>query len=334
MEIILMILAATYMVGGKHNKDTSLAAYRAGKEPPGLVKARLRHEAGGGRFITRPGKDKKPKGPGATRLLIASRWSVACEKAKTKNEDKLQRWRAWYEEQAPNRDQAWRDKQRNKMDRRAARLDRWQGRWTATKDAAKNAVSRRGDGDEDTDVASEQQPDAVSAGNNTPEQPAAGQQPNKTDEPLKIQFPTVDAAEGLKNSPQRPWPERPSAAESARVLTDANQAAKEAKEANATTNTSNGTGDIVDYEQAATALRAAAERVEQYRVDLSAMADGLGGKKWGEEVHGPIRDMDRDLVEIAATYRDLAHQMQQEGDNVSDAEDAHPYVPGQEVVNA
>ena len=63
VEVILLILAATYAVSGKHTKDTSLAAYKAGKEPPGLVKARLRHEAGGGRFVTRPGKDKQqPKG--------------------------------------------------------------------------------------------------------------------------------------------------------------------------------------------------------------------------------------------------------------------------------
>ena len=309
MEVILIILAATYAISGKHKKDTSLAAYRAGKEPEGLVKARMRHERGGGRFVTRPGKDSKPKGPGATRLLIASRWAGACEKSKTKGEDKVKRWKAWYEEQAPQRDQAWRDKQNRKIEKRSDRLDRWQGRWTRTKNATQNVkdaakgVFYSVDGEES---------ESTSAGNTT-EQPAE-QQPAQTE----------SAGEDTSGQSE------PAANNAA----DAPGGAGPPQQSNTTTNTSTGSGDIVEYKQAAAALRAAAERVEQYRVDLSAMADGLGGKKWGEEVHGTIRDMDNTLHEIAGDYRDMAGQMQQEGDNVADAEDAHPYVPGPEVVNA
>jgi len=81
------------------------------------------------------------------------------------------------------------------------------------------------------------------------------------------------------------------------------------------------------YQQSATRLQNAAERVEQYRQDLAAMADGLDGKRWGVEVHGPIRDMDGHLAAVEGIYRDLAGQMQQQGDNVSDAHDRAPWVP-------
>jgi hypothetical protein len=81
------------------------------------------------------------------------------------------------------------------------------------------------------------------------------------------------------------------------------------------------------YNAAADRLTNAAERVEQYRADLAAMADGLDGKRWGVEVHGPIRDMDGHLAAVEGIYRDLAGQMQQQGDNVSDAHDRAPWVP-------
>ena len=305
MEPILLIAAVTYMVSGKYGKDTAQSAYKAGKEPPGLVKARLRHEAGGGRFVTRPGKDKKqPKGPGATRLLIASRWSNACEKAKTKSEDKLQRWKAWYEEQAPQRDQAWRDKQKKKINNRAERLDKWQGRWTSVKsaaagakDAVKTAMSS------DTDAVTEQQPAADDP--TEPESPTSEQSANPEPEPAGDST-TADGQNEPTGSGPGGTDQQPTTS----------------------------AGGVMDYQQAASALRAAATRVEQYRTDLSEMADGLGGKNWGVEVHGDIRDMDSNLADISADYRDMANQMQQEGDNVADAEDAHPYVPGQEVVNA
>lgn len=326
MEIILMILAASYMVGGKHSKDTSLAAYRAGKEPPGLVKARLRHEAGGGRFVTRPGKDKQPKGPGATRLLIASRWANACHKSKIRGEDKLKRWQAWYDERSPHRDKAWRDKQQRKIERRADRLDRWQGRWTATKDAAKNAVSRRSDEDTDAVTDEAQQPDAVST-DTVPEQPGPHQQPAQTDKPLKIEFPTVDAAEGLKNSPQRPWPERPSATESAQVLQESNQAAKAA---DTTTHTSEQGGAV--YESGASEMHNHADEVDGYEKALTGLGQDMQTVGWGAVVHAPLADMHTKLQSVSGRYRNLAETVKHQGDTVNDAYDEAPWSPDRDVL--
>lgn len=302
VEVILLILAATYAVSGKHTKDTSLAAYKAGKEPPGLVKARLRHEAGGGRFVTRPGKDKQqPKGPGATRLLIASRWANACEKSKTRGEDKLKRWQAWYDERAPHRDKAWRDKQNRKMDKRAERLDKWQGRWTRTKnakDAAKDAFSRRGE---------ESEPEASSAGN-TPEQPAE-QQPSKSDEPLKVEFPTVNANERIDK------------------LADHDRRVKEARSSTNTTEE----GDAVYTSGAATMHNHAAE-VEGYQKALTALGQDMADVKWGAEVHGPLADMHTKLKSVAARYRNLAETVKHQGDNVNDAYDDAPWSPDHQVL--
>src|SRR5699024_6905007 len=62
------------------------------------------------------------------------------------------------------------------------------------------------------------------------------------------------------------------------------------------------TGGRMHYSSAAQTLRTAAGHVDRYRSDLSAMADGLGGKQWGVEVHGPIRDMDAALATTAGNY--------------------------------
>src|SRR5690606_18861930 len=111
VEIFILCAAVAYMFTGKFNKDTAQAAYKAGHEPPGVVKARMRHERGGG--VRTPAGT--PKGRGATRLMLAQRWANACEKAKDKQDDKHRRWRAWFAEQAPQRDQQWREKQANKI---------------------------------------------------------------------------------------------------------------------------------------------------------------------------------------------------------------------------
>src|SRR5690606_40614572 len=49
-----------------------------------------------------------------------------CQKAADRQHDKLRRWRAWYAEQAPQRDEQWRAKQRAKLQRRQRRLQRFE----------------------------------------------------------------------------------------------------------------------------------------------------------------------------------------------------------------
>ena len=122
MELFTLCLAIAYMVTGKFNKDTAIAAYQHGHEPPGLAKARMRHERRGGHY----NESGRPVGPGSTRLLLSTWWSAACQKAADRQHDKLRRWRAWYAEQAPQRDEQWRAKQRAKLQRRQRRLQRFE----------------------------------------------------------------------------------------------------------------------------------------------------------------------------------------------------------------
>ncbi|WP_431879175.1 hypothetical protein [Amycolatopsis sacchari] len=97
------------------------AAYANGKEPPGVTKARLRHEAGGGARTA----SGRPKGKGAFRLMMADRWANACEAVRQHGEHKARRRRAWYEETAPLRDAAWREKQLAKLEKKNAARARW-----------------------------------------------------------------------------------------------------------------------------------------------------------------------------------------------------------------
>jgi hypothetical protein len=76
------------------------AAYKAGKEPPSVTKARLRHQRGGGARTA----SGRPKVPGAFRLLLASRLANACMAAQQRGDHKAARRRAWYDEIAPVKD--------------------------------------------------------------------------------------------------------------------------------------------------------------------------------------------------------------------------------------
>ena len=369
MELMLISLAIAYMFTSKHSKDTAQAAYKAGKEPPGLAKARMRHESGGSK---KPGGQRKPNGKptghGAMRLMVSQRWANACEKVKDKSDDKHRRWRAWYAEQSPERDAAWREKQATRIAKSEARADKFARARGIARDAVtpgarkeRQAWDENTARDEETDQATTEADslsvtDVPGEGDNddaiavTPD--AAGHMSGDHNDPStwcgtdrygrdiqtgrgeRREVTSSDGTVGVIHdddtyltggdvSPERRVVQQHATAHDSTTTGAATSGA-----------TSTGIGDIVDYSSAAQALRTAAERVDQYRADLSAMADGLGGKQWGVEVHGPIRDMDEALATTAGNYRDLAAQMEIQGDSVRDAEDAHPYVPGAEVVNA
>lgn len=319
MELALICVAVAVMVFGKHSKDTAQAAYKSGHEPPGLQKARMRHEKGGGRFKPARGGGQRPAGPGATRRTLATRWGHACEKARDRMEDKHQRWRAWYAEQAPQRDAAWREKQQRRLNNRAERLDRWQSRWTQTKDTLNPAARAREDeawnrNAEPEADADEPDPDADSA----PEANSADTA-METDEATATEAaPEPDTAPADADQADESSPDTPAATD---PVAPASSNPKQ-------------TGAQTVYADAADRLHAAAEQIEQYRADLATMGEGLEAKGWGAEVHGPISDMDQHLADVAGGYRDLAGQMQTQGDAVNDAHDAHPYVPGGDAVLA
>lgn len=313
MEILLLIVAATYAISGKHQKDTSVAAYKAGKEPPGLVKARMRHEAGGGRFATSPGKDRTPKGPGATRLLLASRWAGACEKAKTRGEDKLKRWQAWYQEQAPERDEQWREKQRRKMQRRTERLEKWQDRWTN----AKTADSSTQDTDEslsETPIQPDQPDESPSTGGQTtdPSEEAQAQPDTESESEHADRVVTSDDNPEGAAQPQNPQENASTAGGSTST---------------ADTATTASIGELMDYQQGAATLNNHADEVDGYDTALSGLGQDMESVGWGAEVHGPLSDMHTKLQNVSARYRDLAENVKHQGDSVNDAYDDAPWAP-------
>lgn len=402
MELLLMCIAVAYTLTGKFNKDTNQAAYTAGKEPPGLVKARMRHESGGG--ARKP--SGKPTGKGSTRLLLSQRWANACEKAKDRADDKHRRWRAWYADQAESRDEQWRTKQATriaKSEARAekfagargilahpvdARRDRQAGQQAWQENARRDATARPGAVDtadtgenEGTSGSEHQSPaeaqphgpqrdtehatdprsgvltftetdtgltvTAAPTGNSTisgiPEDPSTWTGTDRYGRDIQSGIGEVtapDGASGVRHDTDREGlgstvsPERKAVCKQ-QFGGDLNV---EYLDGNTTIPTAAGTtnqsGEATVYDAAAARLHAAAEQIDQYRADLAAMADGLAAKQWGTEVHGPIGDMDQYLADVAGSYRDLAGQMQQQGDSVNDAHDEYPYVPGGDAVLA
>lgn len=119
MEPILLTCMVIMYFVTKGKVDT--AAYASGKESPGVAKARMRHEAGGGGHTP----SGKPKGKGALRLLAASRWNSACAAVQQAGEHKAARRRKWFEETAPLRDEAWRRKQLDRLAKSDASRARW-----------------------------------------------------------------------------------------------------------------------------------------------------------------------------------------------------------------
>lgn len=117
----ILILGAVAIVALFTKGKVDSTAYANGKEPPGVTKARWRHERGGGARTA----SGRPKGPGAFRLMLASRWANACEAAKQRGDHKAARRRAWYEETAPLKDKKWREKKLARLEKADAARRRW-----------------------------------------------------------------------------------------------------------------------------------------------------------------------------------------------------------------
>lgn len=352
MELFLMCIAVAYTLTGKFNKDTAQSAYKAGKEPPGLVKARMRHESGGGNWKPTKSGKSKPAGKGGARLVLASKWAQACEKTKDRSDAKHRAWRAWFAEQADEHDQQWRDKQARriaKSEQRAEQFARTRGilahpvaaradkheRQAWDENARRDSDADQSTGQDTEQALARTRDEAQQLRQQEQEQSADGEagQSARDDEHDRCPH-CLDGGWVLTGQGMSPCSCPAGVAEGHTADNDTDGELAEEPAATTETPTSAQTGGTAVYEAAAAKLHAAAEGIERYRADLAAMADGLAAKQWGTEVHGPIGDMDQHLADVAGSYRDLAGQMQQQGDSVNDAHDEHPYVPGGDVVLA
>jgi chemotaxis protein histidine kinase CheA len=340
MEPILLTCMVIAFLITKSKVDTT--AYANGKEPPGLAKARLAHERGGGKRAA----SGRPKGPGALRLLLASQWANACAAAKQRGDHIAARRRAWYEETAPLRDEEWRKKHWQRLLDNDARRNLWAThRGLSVADTADSHLDKA---DKAAEAGTDAKADTSDSGN---EKAKATDSPTQTAKPdaesaTAQAKPHIAATEAKDTSPdatpadhkpaEQQATDRPSASTppAAADSVAAQPAAATDEDTAVSTTTKGNTEMTVVYMKAVDQLVAAADQAEAFRSNLTAFADGLAGKGWGVEVTGPLQDMDSQLATLAGHYRDLAGQMKSQGDRGAEAYDQAPYVPGPEAVLA
>lgn len=350
------VVVAFFVTKGR----TDTAAYNSGKEPPGLVRARMRYAAGGG---ARTGSGR-PVGRGAFGLLVASRWAEACRAAQHRGEHRAARRRAWFDETAPQRDARWRETQRRRLDR----ADRARARWAAARGLT---TSTDDPGSTDSEPGSTGSTGSTGVpwrgrgARRNPDHPAldtttgpgpGGPAPGTGQGPAQgpAQGPVQGRAQG------RDQGERPSGPDGAGVFdvvgdtgdtgdtpvtTDDDSTAGGGPEAGAPPDSaapgpagvpvrpvSSTSGGNDMYEQAVTRLIAAADEVAAFAVNLAGFVDRLTGDGWGVEVTGPLADCGPALAAWEASYRAAAEQMTAQGDAGRAAYDQAPFVPGPHAV--
>ncbi|OLM09497.1 hypothetical protein Ae706Ps2_6395 [Pseudonocardia sp. Ae706_Ps2] len=312
------VVVAFFVTKGR----TDTAAYTAGKEPPGLARARMRHDAGGG---ARAGSGR-PVGRGAFGLLVASRWTEACRAAQHRAEHRAARRRAWFDATAPGRDERWRATQRRRLERAARARARWaqaRGLTTTTGDSPISRTDRAGRAAPEPwgrraglRPASDTGGDTGGAAVTATDDPGPPTSAGDTPVPHPTPDDTVDTVDpdpdpDAADSTTSPGPSGPTLA---------------------TTSTTTASGGHGMYETAVARLTAAAEACGLYQSQLSGFVDRLAGQGWGGQVTGPLTDSLTGLAAAEASYRDLAGQMRAQGDQGRDAYEAAPYVPGPHAV--
>lgn len=334
------VVVAFFVTKGR----TDTAAYNSGKEPPGLVRARMRHDRGGG-ARTRSGR---PVGRGAFGLLVASRWAGACRAAQHRGEHRAARRRAWFDETAPQRDQRWRDTQRRRLDR----ADRARERWAAARGLT---VTATGTDDPSTDDPG--RPDSSGTGGPGDPGSTGGVRPwvgrGARRHP---DHPALGTDEGTGQGPGRGLDRggRPSGPDPAGVfdgVIDTTDTTDTTEVPVTTDNDSttgggpagapdrpdsptapSGTGVSEMYEQAVARLTSAADEVAVFAANLAGFTDRLTGDGWGPEVTGPLAECGPVLSAWEAAYRDTAAAMKAQGDAGRAAYDQAPFVPGHHAV--
>jgi hypothetical protein len=330
MEPIFLTFVVLAFFFSKTKIDT--AAYANGKEAPGVTKARLRHENGGGVF----GKAGRPKGRGALRLVMASRWANACEAARQRGDHRAERRRDWYEQTKDAKDERWRTKMQHRLDRADERRGRWADRLAGihpdeirlrrNENAAWRENARR-----DADAAKRNPAD-----DNAPGVDPTRDVPDDTGREIPDAVPDPAVNRAIKDQP-RPGAKpgnRPARTKDVPAAEPVPEALVDDKPAppGATAPATEGTTNV--YMEAVTQLTRAADGVAAWRNALKTFGDGLEGKGWGQQVTGPIKDMDTELATLEGQYRDKAAQMKQQGDNGKAAYEQAPWVPNAEAALA
>ncbi|WP_226359315.1 hypothetical protein [Pseudonocardia sp. ICBG601] len=314
---------------------TDTAAYSNGKEPPGLARARMRHENAGGARTS----SGRPTGRGAFGLLVASRWAEACRAAQHRGEHRAARRRAWFDETAPGRDERWRAVQQRRMER----ADRARARWAQARGlhpaTSASGAGGAGDGPGASGPSAAADPELWGRRRQAT-RPAAGasggtvvatDDPGLPAPPADEQVPAArPAADGVVDLDDPD--DLPDAAADPDVGLVAGTSPSPSSGSVSSTTTSTVSGGNGMYEAAVARLIAAAEACGVYQTQLSAFTDRLAGDGWGDQVTGPLGDSLSGLNAAEGLYRGLAEQMRAQGDRGRDAYDQAPFVPGPHAV--
>ncbi|WP_226353141.1 hypothetical protein [Pseudonocardia sp. ICBG601] len=323
------VVVAFFVTKGR----TDTAAYSNGKEPPGLARARMRHENAGGARTS----SGRPTGRGAFGLLVASRWAEACRAAQHRGEHRAARRRAWFDETAPGRDERWRAVQQRRMER----ADRARARWAQARGLHPASTSDSGAVGGVAGPAGAPAPQPWGRRRARPTADAAGAAGTTVTAPDDPGLPTPDSADsadsadgvGVEVRGADPEPGTGSAPASPTGPSPAADLPPDTTTPNASTGTSSSSsgGDGM-YEAAVARLIAAADACGVYQTQLAAFTDRLAGDGWGDQVTGPLGDSLSGLNAAEGLYRGLAEQMRSQGDRGRDAYDQAPYVPGPHAV--
>lgn len=343
------MVVAFFLTKGK--VDT--AAYSNGKEPPGVVRARMKHESGGGARTP----SGRPTGRGALGLMLASRWANACQAAQQRADHRAARRRAWYDETAPRKDAAWRDRQQRKLERSDWARERWaqaRGLFTGTStgtgpapwESGRHTNTAQPDRDPNTTEPSDKNVDASPTEDHTPDTPTdppgegddtqPGQEPDKVArEPRTESGPVVTESGPVARTPEPDAETGPAIPEPASPVANPLPDSRPAPTNGATHRSSIAPptqGSTTVYEQAVQKLIHAADQVNEFHGNVSALADRLAGDGWGTEATGPLADSLPALDAWEGVYRDTAAAMKAQGDQGAAAYEQAPYVPGAHAV--
>lgn len=336
MELFLVCLAISYFFTKSH---TAGKAYDAGHEPPGVAKARMRHEAGGGGFSPAG----RRRGPGAFRHAVASRWANACRESAARGEHRAGRRRDWYAETAPKRDEKWREKKLRRLDKAdAARrnwsermgvidLDGWRERRAAAKvagdeeEAWREKEQREGAGSDrmagEPAEASADTPltdPADDAGSSAAPYGGDGVVPqDRPDEhpPSRVAGTATGGKQWAGETqptprpPVRPGPAKPAATTPPAGAVDVQG------------------GVMAQYLRVVTILSDLASTCDGFAQQGVKLKQGLEGKGWGVEATSPLDGVGSNLTKASELYDTLAVEVRRQGDAASEALSNAPWVP-------
>lgn len=287
-----------------------------GKEAPTLEKYRMRHEKGHnlGDAMTRlkaPKKSGKAAGPLTIwrRAVVENAANYAAEKSKNRGDRRVQ----WYRDHGRHvEDEAWHAKQQNKIRRQQEKVHNFKVKKGLAEPEPEPQQQPEPEPDPEQNQPEQQQPEQQS------EESAKADQDQENEEPAK---PDLKPVADLDEHRSR----KDDAQDSDNQNTDS-----DTEPTNTADKAATNTGGNM-YAREADDLVRRADDIASYRRDLAEFADGLS-PNWGNEVVGPVQEMDEPLLTAENELLVVANLVKQQGDAAAEAYEQAPFAPDRDVL--